>query len=160
MQRKSSPPQLLLENQLCFSVYSAALGLGKVYRRLLKELGLTYPQYLVMLVLWEKDDLTVSEIGAKLFLNSATLTPLLKRLEALKLVTKERSRKDEREVHIRLAKKGRELRTKAEAVPTELFCAMQMPPAQLENLRNQMNDLRDRLLRSTDEITNLPEKAK
>ena len=89
-----------LDVQLCFALYSAGLAMNKVYRKLLSQLGLTYPQYLVMLVLWERDQLTVSEIGERLFLDSATLTPLLKRLESAKLLNRLRSTEDERQVVI------------------------------------------------------------
>ena len=97
---------LHLDEQLCFALYSTGLALNKVYRRLLAPLGLTYPQYLVMLVLWERDGLTVSEIGEKLFLDSATLTPLLKRLEASGLVTRTRASHDERQVIVATERRG------------------------------------------------------
>ncbi|MGN5477770.1 MarR family winged helix-turn-helix transcriptional regulator [Cupriavidus basilensis] len=99
----------LLEHQFCFSVYATSLALNKLYRKLLTPLGLTYPQYLVLLVLWESDDLTVSDIRSRLFLDSATLTPLLKRMEAQGLVTRERDSRDERQVNIRLTEAGRGL---------------------------------------------------
>lgn len=86
---------LLLDQQLCFALYSANLALHKLYRQLLAPLGITYPQYLVLMVLWEQDNVTVSEIGARLYLDSATLTPLLKRLDSAGLLNRYRSRKDE-----------------------------------------------------------------
>src|SRR3954463_1874064 len=95
-------PALLLDNQLCFALYSASLAMTKLYKPLLDELGLTYPQYLVMLVLWEGDGRTVSELGERLSLDSGTLTPLLKRLEAAQLVSRIRDTEDERRVHIML----------------------------------------------------------
>ena len=98
----TSKPPLKLDQQLCFALYSAGLAMNKVYRKLLSQLGLTYPQYLVMLVLWERDQLTVSEIGGRLFLDSATLTPLLKRLQSAKLLDRVRSTEDERQVVISL----------------------------------------------------------
>src|SRR3954462_10871670 len=105
------PDRLLhLDNQLCFALYSASLAMTKLYKPLLDELGLTYPQYLVMLVLWERDGLTVSEIGERLSLDSGTLTPLLKRLEAAELVSRIRDTDDERRVHIRLTAAGRRLK--------------------------------------------------
>src|SRR5438132_6813705 len=109
------PPDqsLALDQQLCFALYSTMLGLNKVYRALLKDLGLTYPQYLVMLVLWERDDLTVSEIGERLFLDSPTLTPLLKRLETAGFVARNRSGTDERQVIVSLTTAGRRLRSRA-----------------------------------------------
>ena len=93
---KAPGAPLLLDNQFCFALYSANLAMHKLYRQLLTQLDITYPQYLVMLVLWERDDVTVSDIGERLFLDSATLTPLLKRLEAAGLVSRQRSRQDER----------------------------------------------------------------
>ena len=107
---------LKLDLQVCFALYSAQLAMSKVYRKLLKELGLTYPQYLVMMVLWEQDRLSVSEIGERLFLDSATLTPLLKRLESMGLVLRKRSRPDERHVEVTLTESGRALRQQAEGI--------------------------------------------
>ena len=109
---------LLLDNQLCFALYSANLALNKLYRQLLAPLNLTYPQYLVMLVLWEQDDMTVSDIGERLFLDSATLTPLLKRLENAGLINRHRSRKDERQVAVTLSEAGRELQQQALGIPS------------------------------------------
>lgn len=97
---------LKLENQLCFLIYSTNLALNQLYRKLLAPLGLTYPQYLVMLVLWEQDEVTVSEIGTKL-LESSTLTPILKKLEALRLLHRTRSTQDERQVIITLSDEGK-----------------------------------------------------
>src|SRR6187431_2340286 len=100
MAQKIDPDQaLLLDNQLCFALYSASLAMTRLYKPLLAELGLTYPQYLAMLVLWERDGLMVSELGERLGLDSGTLTPLLKRLEALELVARIRAVEDERRVH-------------------------------------------------------------
>ena len=115
---------LALDRQLCFSLYSAQLAMTKVYRKLLSGLGLTYPQYLVMLVLWERDELTVSEIGGRLFLDSPTLTPLLKRLEANGLVTRQRSASDERQVIVALSPAGRRLQARAKAIPECVAAAM------------------------------------
>jgi len=109
---------LLLDQQMCFALYSANLALHKVYRKLLSQLDLTYPQYLVMLVLWERDEITVSDIGERLFLDSATLTPLLKRLETAGLLLRYRATTDERQVIIALTDAGRALREKAQAVPS------------------------------------------
>ena len=101
MAHKLDPDQaLLLDNQLCFALYSTSLAMTKVYKPLLDELGLTYPQYLAMLVLWERDGLMVSELGERLFLDSGTLTPLLKRLEGAGLVARIRDVADERRVHV------------------------------------------------------------
>ena len=104
---------LSLNVQLCFALYSTLLGVNKVYRRLLRELDITYPQYLVMLVLWEKDNVNVSEICEQLYLETTTLTPLLKRLEARGLIRRERSAADERQVLVTLTREGHALREKA-----------------------------------------------
>lgn len=119
----ASSDSLLLDGQLCFALYSASLAMSKVYRRLLKNLALTYPQYLVMLVLWERDGITVSDIGQRLYLDSATLTPLLKRMEAARLVGRARALDDERQVIVSLTAKGRRLRDKALTVPAQALCA-------------------------------------
>jgi len=139
---------LHLDQQVCFALYSANLALTRTYRSLLADLGLTYPQYLVMLVLWEQDGQTVSAIGERLFLDSATLTPLLKRLQAADLVTRTRATQDERQVVIGLTDAGRALRDRAKAVPEGLFCAMDCPPDTLIQLKAQLEDLRDKLGRN------------
>ncbi len=136
---------LRLDSQLCFALYSANLAMAKVYRRLLADLGLTYPQYLVMLVLWEGDGLTVSQLGERLFLDSATLTPLLKRLQAAGLVLRERGRDDERQVLVSLSDAGRALRSKARAVPENVFCASGCKPEELQAIRRDLEQLRARL---------------
>lgn len=136
---------LKLDLQVCFALYSAQLAMSKVYRKLLKELGLTYPQYLVMMVLWEQDRLSVSEIGERLFLDSATLTPLLKRLEGMDLVLRQRSRPDERHVEVTLTESGRALRQQAEKVPEAVLCASQCSPEELVQLRDELHGLRARL---------------
>jgi len=136
---------LKLDLQVCFALYSAQLAMSKVYRKLLKELGLTYPQYLVMMVLWEQDKLSVSEIGERLFLDSATLTPLLKRLEGLGLVLRQRSRPDERHVEVTLTQSGKALRDQAEKVPEAVLCASQCRPEELVQLRDELHALRSRL---------------
>lgn len=139
---------LKLDLQVCFALYSAQLAMSKVYRKLLKELGLTYPQYLVMMVLWEQDRLSVSEIGERLFLDSATLTPLLKRLEGMGLVLRQRSRPDERHVEVTLTESGRALRQQAETVPEAVLCASQCSPEELVHLRDELHALRSRLAKA------------
>jgi len=139
---------LLLDDQLCFALYSTSLALNKVYRRLLAPLGLTYPQYLVMMVLWERDGLSVSEIGEKLFLDSATLTPLLKRLEASGLVTRTRASHDERQVIVELSSEGRALKAQAKSVPSELACASECSPDDLVAMKQQLESLREALARN------------
>ncbi|WP_224242455.1 MarR family winged helix-turn-helix transcriptional regulator [Hyalangium gracile] len=136
---------LRLSEQLCFTIYSTAHALNRTYRPLLKELGITYPQYLVMLVLWEQDDLAVKEIGERLFLDSGTLTPLLKRLEAIGYVTRARDASDERQVRIRLTPQGRALRSKAECIPQELVAASGYAVADLQKLKADIQRLRDTL---------------
>jgi DNA-binding MarR family transcriptional regulator len=136
-----------LDQQLCFAVYSTMLGLNKVYRPLLKEFDLTYPQYLVMLVLWEKDEQIVSEIGERLYLDSATLTPLLKRLEAQGLLSRRRAVSDERQVIISLTKAGRDLKARAKNVPLCIAGAIESSPTSIEELRTRLARLRGALLK-------------
>ncbi|AMU96920.1 MarR family winged helix-turn-helix transcriptional regulator [Xanthomonas citri] len=136
---------LQLDNQLCFALYSANLAMHKLYRGLLKALDLTYPQYLVMLVLWETDARSVSEIGERLYLDSATLTPLLKRLQAAGLVTRTRAANDERQVIIALTEAGRALRGKAGAVPEQVFCASACSLDELRQLKQELEKLRSSL---------------
>src|ERR1700743_3561788 len=114
---------LLLDNQLCFAVYSASLAMTRVYKPLLEKLGLTYPQYLVMLVLWERDNVPLKDIGERLFLDSGTLTPLLKRLEAAHLIKRARSTQDERQVLIHLTPQGQALKERARAMPQSILQA-------------------------------------
>lgn len=143
----ATAPNLALDHQLCFAVYSTMIGINKVYRKRLKELGLTYPQYLVMLVLWERDGLTVTDIGHRLYLDSATLTPLLKRMEASGLLQRIRSTQDERQVHIHLTEAGRSLRSRAcqmyDQIEQALSCELQDSVV----LRDRLIALRDQLMR-------------
>ena len=134
-----------LDNQICFAVYSAAHAFNRVYKPLLDRLGLTYPQYLVMLVLWERDDVPVKTIGEKLFLDSGTLTPLLKRLEAAHLVRRTRSREDERQVLIALTPQGHALKEKARAVPQSILAASDCSVSELVAMKDEIVALRDRL---------------
>lgn len=136
---------LLLDNQLCFALYSTSLAMTKLYKPLLESLGLTYPQYLVMLVLWEQDGLTVSALGDRLFLDSGTLTPLLKRMEASGLLVRQRAADDERRVLVSLSAEGRKLKTKAAAVPACVVQAAGCPVPELMALTQQVQVLRDRL---------------
>src|SRR6478672_8500450 len=136
---------LLLDNQLCFALYSASLAMTKLYKPLLDELGLTYPQYLVMLVLWEGDGLMVSELGQRLSLDSGTLTPLLKRLEAAGLISRLRDVQDERRVHIHLTAAGRKLKSAAAKVPACVLAASQCSIPELLQITNQLRKLRERL---------------
>ena len=146
MARKSSADfPLRLDNQICFAVYSTAHAFNRVYKPLLDKLGLTYPQYLVMLVLWERDGVPVKDIGERLFLDSGTLTPLLKRLEVAELIKRTRSTEDERQVLIALTSKGESLREKARAVPQSILAASACSIGELAVVKNEIVALRDRL---------------
>jgi DNA-binding MarR family transcriptional regulator len=137
---------LQLDHQLCFALYSASLAMTKLYKPLLAELGLTYPQYLALLALWERDGLQVSELGARLFLDSGTLTPLLKRLEAAGLLQRQRSSDDERRVHIHLTASGRALKARAAQVPGCVLQATQCSLGNVAELTQRVQALRDRLV--------------
>jgi len=145
---RSPKPSLLLGEQLCFALYSTMLAMNKLYRKLLRKLGLTYPQYLVMMVLWERDELMVSEIGERLFLDSTTLTPLLKRLESAGLVTRTRAASDERQVIITLTRQGRALKSQAQEVPESVFCASECTPEELVSIRDHLLLLRGKLFKN------------
>ncbi|MFW2094987.1 MarR family winged helix-turn-helix transcriptional regulator [Acinetobacter sp. ULE_I057] len=136
---------LNLDHQLCFLVYSTNLALNQLYRKLLTPLGLTYPQYLVMLVLWEKDGLTVSEIGEKLFLESSTLTPLLKKLQSNGIVNRERSTKDERQVIISLTAEGHALKLKAVDIPLQVAQASACDLDSITQLKDLLSNLRENI---------------
>ena len=136
---------LLLGNQLCFAVYSTAHAFNRFYKPLLDRLGLTYPQYLVMLVLWEQDGVSVKEIGERLFLDSGTLTPLLKRMETAGLLKRTRSREDERQVIVALTPQGEGLKEKARSLPLSILAASQCSVAELVKLKNEVEALRDKL---------------
>ena len=136
---------LQLSHQLCFAIYSTAHAFNRVYKPLLDRLGLTYPQYLVMLVLWEQDGVTVKEIGERLFLDSGTLTPLLKRLEASHLLRRSRSMDDERKVLISLLPQGQALKEKARALPQAILAASACSVGELSAIKKQLVALRDRL---------------
>ena len=142
----SDNAMLLLDNQLCFALYSTSLTMTRFYKPLLDELGITYPQYLVLLVLWEQEGLTVSELGNRLFLDSGTLTPLLKRMESSGLVTRLRAVEDERRVHITLTTAGRLFKTRAAKIPGCILNAAQCPVPELMALTRQLQALRQRLV--------------
>ena len=139
---------LRLDHQLCFALYSASLAMTKLYKPLLEPLGLTYPQYLAMLVLWEQDGATVSQLGERLTLDSGTLTPLLKRLEAAGLVQRLRDTADERRVLLQLTAAGRALKARARAVPEAVACAAGCPLDDLAALTARLQSLRDDLRRA------------
>jgi DNA-binding MarR family transcriptional regulator len=136
---------LRLDNQICFAIYSTAHAFNRAYKPLLDRLGLTYPQYLVMLVLWEGDGVAVKEIGERLYLDSGTLTPLLKRLEQAGLIKRARSTEDERQVLIGLTSHGQALKDKARSVPPSILAASQCSVAELSAVKNEIVALRDRL---------------
>lgn len=138
----------LLDEQFCFALYSAGLAMNKVYRKLLKGLGVTYLQYLVLMILWENDEVTVSDIGARLFLDSATLTPLLKRMETSGLISRSRSSQDERQVVIALTGKGRSMQDKANEIGTSVFCATACSLDELIAMKKQLENLRASLLKN------------
>jgi DNA-binding MarR family transcriptional regulator len=135
----------MLGNQLCFAVYSTAHAFNRVYKPLLDRLGVTYPQYLVMLALWERDGVPVKDIGERLFLDSGTLTPLLKRLEAARLVKRARSREDERQVLVALTPQGQALKEKARGVPPAILAASGCSLGELTAMKRNLIALRDQL---------------
>lgn len=136
---------LLLDNQLCYALYAAAHRMTKSYRPMLERMGLTYPQYLVLLVLWENDGVTVSEIGRRLRLDSGTLTPVLKRLESSGLLRRSRRQSDEREVEISLTEAGRALRAEAVAVRQSVMCQLNMSEPEIQAMRADLNALIENL---------------
>ena len=136
-----------LDRQLCFALYSTSLAMTKLYKRPLAALGLTYPQYLVLLVLWEHDALSVSELGVRLCLDSGTLTPLLKRMQAAGLLTRERAEFDERRVVVSLTDAGHALRAQGRGVPRQMGAATGFAASEVLALTQQLHHLRDRLQR-------------
>lgn len=136
---------LQLDNQLCFALYSSSLAMTKLYKPLLAELGLTYPQYLVMLVLWEQDDLMVSTLGDKLSLDSGTLTPLLKRLEVGGFIARRRATDDERRVLVKLTPSGSQLKKQANGIPACVLQASQCTLKTATALTQQIKQLRTNL---------------
>jgi DNA-binding MarR family transcriptional regulator len=145
VKKQAADAPLLLGNQICFAIYSTAHAFNRVYKPLLDRLGLTYPQYLVMLVLWERDGVPVKDIGERMFLDSGTLTPLLKRLEAAQLIKRTRNPADERQVLIALTSQGHALKEKARAVPQSILAASACSIGELSAMKNDLVALRDRL---------------
>ncbi|MHA6493406.1 MarR family winged helix-turn-helix transcriptional regulator [Pseudomonas borbori] len=137
--------ELLLDNQLCFALYSTSLLMTKVYKPLLLELGLTYPQYLAMMVLWEEDGITVGELSTRLLTDPGSVTPLLKRLEAEGLLKRTRSSVDERVVELFLTDKGRALYDQARRIPACILAASEQSSAQLTTLKEDLVALRSNL---------------
>lgn len=139
-----------LDQSLCFAIYSAGLAFNRLYKPILDPLGLTYPQYLVMMALWEQDGRMVGELGDQLFLESNTLTPLIKRLEAAGLVKRARDAEDERQVRVSLTAKGRDLLKEASCVPAQVVEATGMSVGELVKLRAAVAGLRDGLRAAAD----------
>ncbi len=144
---------LQLDKQLCFALYSASLAMTKIYKPLLEPLGLTYPQYLVLMVLWERDGLGVNELGERLFLDSGTLTPLLKRMEIAGWLQRTRDAADERRVRVTLTPAGRALRRRAQSVPKSLAEATGCTADELISLTERLQQLRHQLLDSLPHVT-------
>jgi DNA-binding MarR family transcriptional regulator len=136
------PDSLLLDNQLCFALYSASLTMTKIYKPLLQKMGLTYPQYLVLLTLWERDEVTVSALGERLYLDSGTLTPLLKRLENSGFLRRQRAPHDERQVIVSLTAAGRNLRQQAQTIPQQVSCSAECSLDELKALTQELRRLR------------------
>ncbi|HBZ07197.1 MULTISPECIES: MarR family winged helix-turn-helix transcriptional regulator [Massilia] len=139
---KSAEGAPQLDDQLCFALYSTSLAMSKLYRKLLKKLDITYSQYLVLMVLWEQDEQTVSSIGERLLLDSATLTPLLKRMEQAGLVHRVRAANDERQVIISLTEHGSEMRKEAAKFPSQVMCASGCGLQDIATLKKQLDQLR------------------
>lgn len=137
---------LKIENQICFALYACSKEIIKQYKPLLEPLGLTYTQYIVMLILWERDNITVKELGEPLFLDSGTLTPLLKKLEGQKLIERTRSRGDERYVQIKLTEKGIALKDEAINIPEKMFCSTGLSPDEAASILKQLQSLLKKLI--------------
>lgn len=135
-----------LDDLLCFSLYSTSLAMNKLYRKLLKPLDITYSQYLVLVSLWEQDEQAVNAIGERLYLDSATLTPLLKRMEASELVTRKRALKDERSVIVSLTKKSIEMEAKVADIMEQALCAANMDMEEFKETKIKLEKLRRNLL--------------
>ena len=140
-----SPAPMAVDDMLCFAAYSANLAFNRFYKPLLDRMGLTYPQYLAMALLWRDDGQTVGQLGERLFLESNTLTPLIKRLEAAGLVTRVRDKADERVVRVSLTEAGRALAVEAACLPQSVQDATEMTPETMMGLRDGLNVLRDQL---------------
>ncbi|MCK2243983.1 MULTISPECIES: MarR family winged helix-turn-helix transcriptional regulator [unclassified Crossiella] len=140
---KQARPELILDSQLCFSLYAASRAVTALYRPMLDELGLTYPQYLVLLVLWERGPVSVKDLGDALHLDSGTLSPLLKRMESAGLLRRRRSEEDERSVLVEPTETGRDLRARALDIPERLTCGMGLPLDELTELHTRLRRLND-----------------
>jgi MarR family transcriptional regulator, organic hydroperoxide resistance regulator len=140
------PPSVALDDQLCFALYTASRALTARYRPMLEQLGITYPQFLVLMALWEHDDQTVRELSDRLALDSGTMSPLLKRLDGAGLVVRERSQVDERKVRVRLTDAGRALERPACAVSAEMIAALGLDAEQFALLKQQLETISQRVV--------------
>lgn len=138
---KNDPKLLTLQNQLCFALYVCSKEIIRLYKPILAPLGLTYTSYIVMMALWEKDNIPVKDLGEKIFLDSGTLTPLLKKMEKDGFLKRARSEEDERSVMISLTKEGRALKQKCLGIPDELICAAQLQNIEGEPLMNALHQM-------------------
>jgi DNA-binding MarR family transcriptional regulator len=150
MTAEKSPDLLLLDNQLCFALYSASNAIVRAYRPMLEQLDLTYPQYLVMLVLWQQDGVSVKQLGDQLFLDSGTLTPLLKRLEVKGVVQREHSKQDERVRILTLTEQGKALKKLAADIPLRMRDQLQITDTQLQVLKTHCEQVQQQLHESND----------
>ncbi|KUP24371.1 MarR family transcriptional regulator [Paenibacillus sp. DMB5] len=153
MQEQTTTPELMLDNQLCFTIYACSREFTKLYQPHLDKIGLTYSQYLVMIVLWEKRQCTVKELGEALFLDSGTLTPLLKRLQAAGLILRERSLQDERKVLISLTEKGWDLKNEAVCIPAKMAEGAMLSAEEFVHLLGQFKDLLGRIHEANNNAT-------
>ncbi len=151
--------QLKLENQICFPIYSTSRLITKAYKPFLEEMGLTYPQYLVLMVLWENDGLSVNSISEKLMLNTNTLSPLLKRMEKMQLLQRQRSAKDERSVLVHLSNKGADLKSSARPVPEKLLASLLSENIELKDVL-QLKDMLDKWIKVLSNKTEVQDKDK
>jgi DNA-binding MarR family transcriptional regulator len=142
-------PSVALDDQLCFALYAASRAVTARYRPMLEELGLTYPQYLVMMLLWEQDSQTVGQLGARLALDSGTLSPLLKRLTAAGMVTRHRRVEDERSVSIALTEAGRDLRDRSVRISEEMIGAIGFDAREFDDLKQRLRLLTERVSTTT-----------
>lgn len=149
MPDKKPDNPLPLDDQLCYAIYSAGMAIQRIYKPLLDDLGLTYPQYLVLNVLWREDKLTVGSIAERLALESSTLTPLLKRLEAAGHLSRTRNPANERQVVVELTDKGRELRSRAGCLADALLSSSGQSPAHLNRINRDVRELRDAIYEHT-----------
>jgi DNA-binding MarR family transcriptional regulator len=146
------PDLLRLDNQLCFSIYAASRAITRAYRPILEPYGLTYPQYLVLLILWEEDGPTVNEIGRRLYLDSGTLTPLLKRMEQAGFLERRRSPEDERKVQAWLGPKGKELRDVALTIPETLIETGHLDAGEVRRTKVMVDQIMSKMLECTSGI--------